>query len=233
MKKAFIFIFAVILVLLATFLIRYAKKISNTARTYISSVSKIVDGDLIQLPNNRVVDLAGVYIPKRGEINYRRELAGYINKLLLNQNVTVETIETKNADYPEYDLVKVYLPVSKESVNEKLLKEGKAFFDHGFYTGKDYFYKLQKQAEKKKIGIWKNKENLKVLFIGGKSWKRYHFFDCPEVKKLKNNEKIYYYFEPPSIYAYRTPHRLCYYCKEEFVQYYSSKYMSRSPKFVK
>ena len=210
MKKAFIFIVVVILVLLTTFLIRYSKNISNTPRTHASSVSKIVDGDLIQLSDNRVVDLAGVYIPKRGEINYGRELTDYINKLLLNQSVTVETIEKKNVDYPEYDLVKIYLPASKESVNEKLLKEGMAFFDQGFYTGKDYFYKLQKQAEKNRIGIWKNREALTILYIGSVHWRLYHLPDCPEINKIKEKYKIYYYFEPPSIADYRYFDDACY-----------------------
>jgi len=205
MKKLLVFIFIILIIALMILLSIYIKNALIRNNTYISSVQDVIGGDFIQLPNGKIVDLAGAYIPRKGEINYKEELEDNIRKLLLHKDVKIKTIEKKNVDYPQYDLVEIYIDDNKESINEKLLKEGMAFFDQGYYKNKGYFYKLQKQAEKNKVGIWKDRDKLKILYVSGEYLKQYYLPDDPAIKDLKEYERIYYYFEPPVIFEHRYP----------------------------
>ena len=170
---------------------------------YHATVETVFDGNSVKLSTGDIVTLAGVYIPKRGEVNYRESLSDNIRQLLQNKEVRIELIQEKTFNYPVYDLVKIYSDDFSESINEKLLKEGMAFFDHGYYSGKEIFHKLQKEAEKTGTGIWKNKSELTPLYIGAESWKFYYYPNSPKVAEILKDEKIIFYFDPPSMFFHR------------------------------
>lgn len=171
--------------------------------------------DLIILSTGKVIDLVGTYIPLKKDINFSERLARNFVALMGNREVRMETILKAQPDYPKYDLVEAYLE-DGTLVNEKLLKEGMAFFDHGFYKGKDKYEKLEEEAKSRKVGIWEEKSKLKILYIGHKGKKFYHFPECQKVKQIEEKNRIEYYFEPPYVSGYRTLDWGCSYCMEKY-----------------
>lgn len=157
--------------------------------------------------------LAGVYIPRKGEVNYIPALEDNIKKILLDKKFKFKKVLNKNIRYPKYDLVNVY-DESGKCINGELLKTGQAFFDQGFYTGKDLYEKLEQEAKKQNLGIWKNKEKLKLLFATSKNWWGFHYPECPEVQKIKPKDRTDFYFYLTSIFYHRYPEFDCKYCKE-------------------
>ena len=161
------------------------------------------------------IQLAGIYIPWSEEINYREELVNNLMTLLKGREIRYKIIEKgKKVDkaYPYYDLAVVYIDNDKKSVNEKLLSDGMAFFDQGYCKGKDKYADLEKETRKNKSGIWRD-NSLTVLYIGSKRWWTFHYPECPEVKKIKEEDRIYYYFYPINPFYYNRPDLDCRYCR--------------------
>ena len=161
--------------------------------------------------------MTGVYIPVAKDLNYREDLVSNIKSLLVGKEIHYKIIEkgshTKNI-YPYYNLVVAYLNNDTESINERLLKSGMAFFDQGYYKGKDKYFQSEKEAKKKKIGLWQD-PGPTVLYIGSRNWWDFHYPECPEIKKIKEKDKVYYYFLPDYPFYYNTgPDLDCKYCRE-------------------
>ena len=210
-KKSLLVVILTILVFIVMLTIKIILS-TYTPHYHEAIVDKIVDGNILKLSNNDVIQLAGAYVPVPEDTNYRQNLTNNIKNKLDHVNIRYEIIENKILDYPKYDLAIVYIGNSKESINELLLKEGMAFFDHGYYKGKDKYYTLERKAEQEKVGLWKNKPVL--LYIGGKDWWNFHYADCPVVRIIKEKKRIYYYIAPPPIVFYRGFAVDCKYCKE-------------------
>ncbi len=184
-------------------------------KKYTSEVQDI-ENNIIFLKNNKIIQLTGIYIPKAGEINYQENLVHNMSLLLKGKEIQYRIIEKKRKyknGYPNNDLAIVYIKNDKESLNEKLLKDGMAFFDHGYYAGKNKYFKLEKEARRRRIGIWKGNPPT-ILYIGSRHWLTFHYPECPEIKKIKEKDKIYYYFLPEYPYAYNQPDFNCRYCRD-------------------
>lgn len=181
-------------------------------------------GALIKLSNGKIVQLAGAYIPLGG-INYREELLRDIQDLLVGKNVRVKILVPPKSDYPKYPLVIIYLD-NNINLNETLIKEGNAFFDHGYYPGHEKYGRLEIESRLNKKGIWESKNPPKILFVANKVSMDIHLLDCPYFDKERKEETIQYYFIPQQIHYRKFYAFNCPYCrkdesyKEDFIDYY-------------
>ena len=215
LKGSLFIAITVVLVITLTIQLRTFLKFLDYRRTFYATVTAI-SGNLLKLSNNDKVLLAGVYIPQRGETNYLPSLENNIKELILRKSLKFKKVLSKNIRYPEYDLVNIY-DSSGTCINAALLSSGQAFFDQGFYPGKNVYEKLEQQAKKQNLGLWKN-QNLKILYSTSRLWWDFHYPECPEVKKIKAKDRIDYYFFPTPIFSYRDPAE-CNYCKEIEIKY--------------
>ena len=186
---------------------------SNKPIMFQSKVVDIKDGNFLVLENQQIVDPIGFFIPK-GEENYSPVMDKYLENLILKKKATFKIIAKAKIDYPKFSLVEV--EVDGVNINEKMLEDGMAFFDHGYYPGKEKFENIEDIAKKKGKGIWIKDGGLKVLYIGSRKWNYFHYADCPEVKQIELEDKIYYYFYPHVIFHYRKLDLTCHYCANKY-----------------
>jgi len=202
MQKLFLYLCLVIILTIVIFFL--ATNIVDHFRLdkpYKAKVVKIEYGNNIILSNNKVVGLAGVFIPYQGT-NYRPELLENINNLLLGKIITVREVlkyKGEGDGYPLFPLVEAYLE-DGTMINAKLLKEGMAFFDFGYYRGKKKFKDLQEEARINKKGIWGRENPPLVVYVGSRKGLLLHYPECPKVKEIKEGDKVFYYFHPPDVY---------------------------------
>jgi len=183
----------------------------ETKNNFYDTINNI-DGNLLILSDGRKVLLAGAYIPRKEDYNYYTILEDNIKSILLGKRFKFKKILNKGTRYPKHDLVNIYDKNGK-CINAELLKSGWAFFDHGFYSGSNYYEKLEREAKKQNLGIWKNKQSLKILFVTSRYWWDFHYPECPEVQKIKPEDRIEYYVWPTPIFYYRDPAD-CKFCRE-------------------
>ena len=198
---------------------------SNIAKTQLYESEVVVTkGALIKLSNGKIVQLAGIYIPLGGT-NYKEELLEYVNELLMGKKVGVKTVAMPKSDYSSYPLVILYTE-SGVNVNERLLLEGKAFFDHGYYSGHNKYGQLESIAKINKEGFWSKSYFPKILFIANDDSMDIHLLSCPYFQKERKKHIIEYYFIPQQIHYRKFYAFNCPFCREDkthkmdFIDYY-------------
>ncbi|MBN2376797.1 MAG: thermonuclease family protein [Sedimentisphaerales bacterium] len=134
------------------------------------TVIRVIDGDTLDIdtpdpiqnhPTTRIrlwgVDTPETKHPKFGKMYFGPEAAKFTEDLTLNQpiRVVLEPFE-KSRDKYQRLLAYIYLP-DDSSLNEKLLAQGYAYADERFsHMFRKKFLELQKQAQRQKLGLWKN-----------------------------------------------------------------------------
>ncbi len=171
---------------------------------FTAKVIELRGSDILLLSNNRRVLLAGVRIPEDNEVNYDKELTDNFRNYIEGKTLKFRVILKKIEDYPLYDTVLAYLP-DGELVNDIILMEGIAFFDHGWYPNKNRFEQIEKETKKKRKGLWRNIDKYKIIYVSSKILQDFHLPDCPEIKDVTPKDRIDYYFQPPTIFFYRGP----------------------------
>ncbi len=224
-KIVTVLIIIILLIALSSGLYLFYSKVLLPNRVYYDKVMTI-DGNRLFLNKGKTVMLAGVYVPWKSELNYREEMKEYINELLLWKDAKIELVLKQGIVYPKFDLVNVYLS-DNTLVNKKILEEGMGFFDQGYYRGKRFYEKIEAKAKEKGAGIWKDKQNLTILYVSSQDWWDFHYPECPEVKKIKPSRRIDYYFFPEPIFYYRTPAD-CKYCDEIEIKFHRPKLFTYS-----
>lgn len=213
-------------VTLAIVVIMFFVFLSNPAKIYLSNLEakntffntvNNVDGNLLVLADNSKVLLAGAYIPRKEDYNYFQGLEENIKKILLGKRFKFKKILSKNIRYPKYDLLNAYDDTGK-CINAELLEKGQAFFDNGYYPGKNLYGKLEQKAKEQNLGVWQNKQNLKVLFVTSRYWWDFHYPECPLVQNIKSKDRVEYYIWPTPIFFYRDPAD-CRYCRDIEVKF--------------
>ncbi len=203
MKILLLFFLSIILIFGTYLVLDYYGLFSR--EIFTATVVELRGSNILLLSNNRRVLLAGARIPEDDEVNYDKELTNnfrnYIEGRTLKFKVILPKLKTQH--YPLYDTVLAYLP-NKELINERILKEGMAFFDHGWYPNKHHFERLERKARKRRKGLWENIEKYKIVYVSTKNFWDYYLPDNPEVRNIPLKDKINYYFQPPHIEFYRT-----------------------------
>lgn len=171
-----------------------------------------IESNLVTINNGTKALLAGIAVPTEGEPNYSVALKSNLQTILLNKQFKFKKILTKNIRYPKYDMVNIY-DNNGRCINAEILKSGQAFFDHGYYASKNLYEKLENDAKKQSLGLWKDKDKLQVLFVTSRYWWDFHYPECPEVQKITTNNRVEYYIWPTPIFFYRDPAD-CKYCRD-------------------
>lgn len=186
---------------------------AKSGATYTGRVVEIRYENVLVLDNGHDVALAGVYIPRADhDANYQPELAEGFMYLMTDREIRYRILASASRHYPVYDLIEVLEP-DGSSLNEQLVREGKVFFDRGYYPGHRRFEQLEDHAKKNRRGIWAKKDDLKLLFVGKQNWERYHYPECPLVQDIEPDERIEFFIVPPGIHGFRAPDIDCSYCR--------------------
>lgn len=155
-------------------------------------VTKVIDGDTVELNNSQKVRFSGINTPETGECYYQ-EAKARLGELLLGKDVMLEKDKT-NID--KYDRELRYVYTDGLMANSIMVEEGYArVFDKYKDDTKKYeeLKKIEETAKSKRLGVWgcEEKEN-NCLYVGSKNSKTYHKPDCKWVKKIRPENLVCY-----------------------------------------
>lgn len=163
---------------------------SNLEETY--EVTKVIDGDTIEIQTGETVRLSGINAPETGECYYQ-DSKDRLKKLILNKKVSLEKDKTNKG---KYGRLLRYVHINSIEINSLLVREGYArVYDKYSYDTKKYSELKQNEsiAKNKKLGIWNCKDPKQgCLYVGSKNSKYYHKPSCKWAKKIKQKNLICY-----------------------------------------
>ncbi|MBL7100612.1 MAG: thermonuclease family protein [Nanoarchaeota archaeon] len=148
-------------------------------------VTKVIDGDTIQLNNSKKVRFSGINTPETGECFYQ-EAKDRLSELIFGKDVFLERDRT---DIDKYGRQLRYVYINNILVNSLLVEEGFArVFDKYKADTKRYeeLKQIESVAKGKNLGLWGCKdEKAACLYVKSKNSKTYHKPDCKWAKKIK------------------------------------------------
>lgn len=121
------------------------------------TVTRIIDGDTLELNTGELVRLNGIACPETGEKFYR-EAKDLVTSLALNQAVTLQYQPHYYKD--SYDRLLAFVFINGQHLNEQLVKNG--FCTAAIYSKRakliyqDELVTAQDQAKQEKLGQWAN-----------------------------------------------------------------------------
>lgn len=134
----------------------------------LTVVSKVIDGDTVELENGERVRLLGINTPEKGQ-NYYEEANNRLKELVEGKGVR---LEKDVDDKGKYGRLLRYVFINDEFVNLKLVREGYA---HVYVIPPNTKYQtdLEKAEEKAKeegLRIWNSSENFGCIGIAYFRW---------------------------------------------------------------
>ncbi|MCX7857658.1 MAG: thermonuclease family protein [Deltaproteobacteria bacterium] len=177
-------------------------------------VTKIIDGDTIQLDNGEIVRYIGVDAPelrtKEGVSEfYARQAAQYNKKLVFLKKVRLE-YDIERIDPNGRTLAYVY--VKNLFVNAELIRQGyaRAIVKPPNVRYKDLFLSLQEKAMKEEKGLWQEKKpDTESYYIGNKRTYVFHRPSCKYGEKVSENNRIVFRSRFDAIKVGYSPCRQC------------------------
>jgi endonuclease YncB( thermonuclease family) len=121
----------------------------------LANVTRIIDGDTIELQNGQHCRLLGINTPEKNKLYYQEA------KLFLSliENKSIILIKT-NEDKDKYNRSLRYLEYNNSLINEEILKNGLATLY--YYKYDSYYNKLklaEQEAREKNINLWEKSKN--------------------------------------------------------------------------
>ncbi|HOJ71700.1 MAG TPA: thermonuclease family protein [Syntrophorhabdaceae bacterium] len=178
------------------------------------TVTKVIDGDTIQLDTGEIVRYIGVDAPElhtktSGPEFYAKEAARFNKRLVFLKKVTLEfDVERKD----QYGRLLAYVFVKKTFVNGELVRLGyaRAFIKPPNLKYKDLLLTYQQKAMDEERGLWQEKKkDTETLYIGNKRTYILHRPSCPLVKKISDKNRITFKSRVDAIRIGYTPCRQC------------------------
>lgn len=153
----------------------------NSPKEQTVFISRVVDGDTVELEDATQIRLLGINTPEKGMYFYG-EAKNFTENLIKNKSLSFKFFEED-----KYSRKLGYLFLEKQNVNELIVKEG---FAHLYYYEEDEYYSEIKNAEtsarEKELGIWKHSKHYGCLNLTS-----FIYLDITEKDKeklvLKNN----------------------------------------------
>ena len=149
---------------------------------------KVLSGELVKLSNGDKVRYIGVDAPADGSIFF--EESRQANKKLVEQKkITIEYDARKSSDK---DLLG-YVYAGDVFVNAQLLKNGFgiAYIVPPNQKYADLFISLQKEARKKRRGIWAFEDpNDEAYYIASKGSRKFHRPNCRFARELSFDKRV-------------------------------------------
>lgn len=155
------------------------------------NVTRVIDGDTIDLEGYGRIRLSGINTPETGECYYQ-ESKNKVIELILGKEVFVEKDKT---DIDKYKRKLRYVYLDDLMINKLLVEQGFAkVYDK--YKADTKRYKELKAVENKEIGAWVCKDPKEgCLYVGSKKSDKYHKPDCKWAKRIKPENLVCYYSE--------------------------------------
>ncbi|MCK5449354.1 thermonuclease family protein [Candidatus Pacearchaeota archaeon] len=123
-----------------------------------SIVTRIIDGDTIELINGQKIRLKGINTPEKS-MPFSQEATEFLEQLILNQSIKIESHGTD-----KYGRILAYIFLEEKNINKELLGEGLATL---YYYEKDKYYDELKNTEEfarlNQKGLWKKSPNSNCL----------------------------------------------------------------------
>lgn len=120
-----------------------------------ATVTRIVDGDTVELDSGQLVRLNGIACPEKGDKFYQ-EAKDLLTTMALNQTVTLEYQPHYSKD--SYKRILAFVFVNDTHLNEQLVKQG--FCTAAIYSKRakliyqDELIQAQNEAKQEKLGRW-------------------------------------------------------------------------------
>lgn len=155
-------------------------------------VTKVIDGDTLDLNNTLRIRFSGINTPETGECYYQ-EAKDKLKDLVLNKEVYIEMDKT---DKDKYDRSLRYIYFNNTLINKFLVKYGYAkVYDKYKSDTKRYdeLKETEKNAISNNLGVWACKDNKQdCLYVGSKNSKKYHTPACKFAKKILPENLVCY-----------------------------------------
>ncbi len=145
------------ILLIAIFLFTNYYPTQKTETKSSTLVTKVIDGDTLELASGKKVRLIGIDSPEEGKPFYL-ESKNFLRKLVENKEVTLER-DSANAD--KYGRLLRYVYSGDTFVNLAMLKEGYASF-YSYGSNQKFskeFSAAEKSARENKLGMWKTSKS--------------------------------------------------------------------------
>lgn len=155
-------------------------------------VTKVVDGDTLDLNNSQRVRFSGINTPETGECYYQ-EAKDKLTKMVLEKDVF---LEKDKSNVGKYGRLLRYVYMDNKLINAFLVEEGYArVFDKYKEDTKKYkeLKELESIAKANKAGLWSCTDSKNdCLYVGSKNSNTYHDPDCKFAKKIKPENLVCY-----------------------------------------
>ncbi|MBU0898953.1 MAG: thermonuclease family protein [Nanoarchaeota archaeon] len=134
-------------------------------------ITRVIDGDTVELENEERVRLLGIDTPEKGQLLYS-EASERLRELVEGKSVLLESDQT-NRD--KYDRLLRNVILNRQNINILMVKEGYAF---AYIIEPDHRYEselrtAQSYAHDNNLGIWQY-ESIENGFCIGISWFQYN-----------------------------------------------------------
>jgi micrococcal nuclease len=152
-------------------------------------VKKVVSGELVKLSNGDKVRYIGVDAPADGSIFF--EESRQANKKLVDRKLITIEYDVRHKD-GNGDLLG-YVYAGDVFVNAQLLKNGFgiAYIVPPNQKYADLFISLQKEARKKRRGIWAFEDpNDEAYYIASKGSRKFHRPNCRFARELSFDKRV-------------------------------------------
>tara|TARA_Y100000034_G_C6844755_1_gene382558 strand:+ start:661 stop:1266 length:606 start_codon:yes stop_codon:yes gene_type:complete len=149
------------------------------------TVTKVVDGDTIDLSNGDRIRFSGINTPETGECYYQ-EAKDELTFLTLDKEIF---IEKDRSDEGKYGRKLRYIYLDNETlVNSILVEKGFAKVYDKYKDDTKRYSQLKKSEEiaiKNNLGVWSCKDPKKnCLYVSSKNSDKYHTPNCKYAKKI-------------------------------------------------
>jgi len=201
---------AVFVILAALILLRFVVEIGDREPGFYM-VTRIIDGDTVELDGHETLRLSGIDTPEEGEI-LADSAEAYLAGVILRHKVRVETGFRKRDRYGRL-LGFVYLDTVL--VNAEILKHGLGrmyLFPDNRYDQfvLDKLYAAQRLAMAEEVGVWALPLIMEEeYYIGNSRSMRFHRPGCRSVELMSDNNKVIFSDPERAYYEGYAPCRNC------------------------
>ncbi|MCJ7509033.1 MAG: thermonuclease family protein [candidate division Zixibacteria bacterium] len=173
-----------------------------------TKVKEVIDGDTIILTSGQRVRYIGIDTPEESQPFYR-EAKEFNRKMVQGKNVVLE-FDVESQD--RYGRLLAYVYVNNTLVNAELMKNGLALI-YTYPPNVKYanlFLGLQKEAQKKNLGIWSLPlPKPEEYYVGSIKSRRFHRPKCPHAEKITSQNLIRFKTRQEALDLGYSPCRSC------------------------
>ena len=151
-------------------------------------VTKVIDGDTIEINTTAKIRLSGINTPETGECYYQ-EAKDFLSQLIMAKEIYLEK-DISNKD--KYGRLLRYVYINNNLVNGILVEQGYAKVYDYYQNDTSKYYQLKRiedSAKTSQLGLWACPEK-PCLYIGSKNSKKYYQPGCKYAKRIKQENQL-------------------------------------------